>query len=69
MPFRYAEEEHSIPTGLWKKPQWKKLCGPDPGLWLRHIDSSKNGDSVDDILKVHFEKMWIRMPVSFGCGS
>jgi hypothetical protein len=68
MSFRYAEE-HSIPAGLWEKPEWKKLGGPDPRSVLRHIDSSKDGDSVDDILKVHFGKMWIRMPVSFSCGS
>jgi hypothetical protein len=56
-------------TGLWKSPNGRNSAGQTPGLWLRHIDSSKNGDSVDDILEVHFEKMWIRMPVSFGCGS
>jgi hypothetical protein len=56
MSFRYAEE-HRIPAGLWEKPQWKNSAGQTPGLWLRHIDSSKDGDSVDDFLKVPLENV------------
>ncbi|KAF4629607.1 hypothetical protein G7Y89_g8541 [Cudoniella acicularis] len=33
----------------------KGLAGLTRGLWPRHSDSSKDGDSVDNILKVHFE--------------